>query len=307
MTKPVVVGVDGSEASERALLWAAEFSAAAGARLVVALARTHPAQVMSLAPGPVWPWPIVGSSDPQELEETVRLLTDAVNATLPQDQTAEIDVVVRDGSSAQALMDVATELDAELLVVGRRGLGGFKRLLLGSVSDECARYASCPVAVIGKPDHAGEANPVVAVGVDGSPASVAAVDWAARVAQRRGHELLLLHAYESPTAPPGSLAAALPQLDGSRQVQQESAAELLAAEVARVRQDHSALSVTGELLAGYPSEMLATAVSARHVYLFVLGSRGMGGFASMLLGSVADQCLHHVNRPMVVYRQTSQN
>src|SRR5205085_5825521 len=79
---------------------------------------------------------------------------------------------------------IAEGANADLVVVGSRGLGGFKGLLLGSVSHQVVTHASCPVVVVpATPRHGGERMNVIVVGVDGSKHSVAALRWAERRAE----------------------------------------------------------------------------------------------------------------------------
>jgi nucleotide-binding universal stress UspA family protein len=134
----VVVGVDGSEPSSAALAWAAEEAHFRGATLKV----VHAWQVPSLAflgPAPAvdeTPW----------VEEAQAMLDEQVRKVLGE--TPAIDVVSElwEGPSAQAIIDAAT--DADVLVVGSRGRGGFKGLLLGSVSSQVVHHARRPVVVV---------------------------------------------------------------------------------------------------------------------------------------------------------------
>src|SRR5690606_7278539 len=93
-----------------------------------------------------------------------------------------------------ALASTATPED--LLVVGARGLGGFKGLLLGSVSQRVLAEATCPVAVI-RPDAEQGEGPVV-VGVDASATARRAMQWAAGEARARGTTLRVVHAWNAP-------------------------------------------------------------------------------------------------------------
>ena len=134
----VVVGVDGSSSGEHAVDWAAAYATATGAsvRLVSA-----------------WEWPtfegapiVLGDYDPRKAAGDV-LRHAAARIGLPADRVATS--VVR-GSPAKVLLDAAS--DADLLVVGSRGLGGFSGLVLGSVGSYCAHHAPCPVVVVRRAD-----------------------------------------------------------------------------------------------------------------------------------------------------------
>ena len=112
------------------------------------------------------------------------MLTEIVSATIPAKFDDNVTVDVIDGDGASSIIEVAREHRASLIVVGRRGRGGFKRLLLGSVSDEVATYAPCPVVITGK-QQAWEPQSTIVVGVDGSPDSDRALAWAAHQAGAR--------------------------------------------------------------------------------------------------------------------------
>jgi nucleotide-binding universal stress UspA family protein len=133
----IVVGVDGSSGAQAALRWAIDE------------ARTHQAALLVVH---VWQVPYLGSPyvpatppDLGPLEEEARHRLDRI---LAEEDTSDIDVERRlvCGSTAQALVDLAK--DADLMVVGARGHGGFVGLLLGSVSDQVARHARCPVVIV---------------------------------------------------------------------------------------------------------------------------------------------------------------
>jgi len=131
----VVVGVDGSEDAVRALAWAAEESRLRDATLVVVHAWSLPAIAVPLIADPA---PIRDAAG--ELVEDA-LVGAGVDAVPP-----DVEVRVVSGSPAAAVLEVAEH--ADLLVVGSRGRGGFRGLLLGSVSHQVATHASCPVVVV---------------------------------------------------------------------------------------------------------------------------------------------------------------
>jgi nucleotide-binding universal stress UspA family protein len=132
---PIVVGVDGSEHSRRALQWAAEEAAQRGATLEVVLAWTLLAQ-----PGTKPPKPDFTDTDARAVLE--QIVDEALGADRPEGMVLS---PIND-LAARALIDASEE--ASLVVVGSRGLGGFRDLLLGSVSGQVVRHAKCPVVVI---------------------------------------------------------------------------------------------------------------------------------------------------------------
>jgi nucleotide-binding universal stress UspA family protein len=141
----IVVGVDGSEHARRTLQWAVD-----EARLrkwVVIAVHAHAMPTLFVAPDPV-----LGASPPildpeisKRLEEAAeKLLAEEIDQVDSDDITVEGRVVT--GSAPDALLQAAAEGD--LLVVGSRGLGGFKGLLLGSVSQQVVHHAPCPVVIV---------------------------------------------------------------------------------------------------------------------------------------------------------------
>ncbi len=136
----IMVGVDGSVPSAAALRFAAEEARVRGARLRVVHAWHLP-----LLPG--------GETSGADLEyvelrraDAERLLTEAVAEIRLEAEGVEIDSAAVEGRAAKVLVDEAR--DADLLVVGSRGRGGFAGLLLGSVGQQCAQHAICPVAIV---------------------------------------------------------------------------------------------------------------------------------------------------------------
>jgi nucleotide-binding universal stress UspA family protein len=139
----IVVGVDGSDGAQAALLHALGEARLRGARLR-AVTAWH-MSTMAYAGGGLAP-----GIDPTVFEESASATLDAALTALgDQADGVEIERAVRMGQPAQVLVEEAR--GADLLVVGSRGHGGFAGLLLGSVSHQCAMYASCPVVVVHQP------------------------------------------------------------------------------------------------------------------------------------------------------------
>jgi nucleotide-binding universal stress UspA family protein len=137
----VVVGVDGSAESIAALRWAARYATAAGARVRALLAWHYPGAVGGPPPG-MAPEPVHDQTEAQ-MHET---LDAAIARAYEGQETAGVEKSTAYGHPAQALIEESRE--ADLLVVGRQGHGGFTGMLVGSVSIHCVTGAFCPVVVV---------------------------------------------------------------------------------------------------------------------------------------------------------------
>lgn len=137
----IVVGVDGSEGSVEALRWAGEEAPLRSDSICALYAWTYPvflgAPMETIGPMP---------SREELVEEGERILEEAIAAAFPGGADVEIAREVVEDPPARAL--VRASRDADLLVVGSRGHGGFRELLLGSVSHQCVLHSSCPVVII---------------------------------------------------------------------------------------------------------------------------------------------------------------
>jgi|SRR5215204_66726 len=143
----IVVGVDGSDSAKEALGWALEEARLRGAD-VVAVHAWESAPVM-LGPGPAPGFDIVGAM-PQLEEPAERLVQTVVDDVAGDNPDVTVERRAVAGPTVEVLVDAAR--DADLLVVGSRGLGGFKQLLLGSVSQQLAHHAACPLVIYRRAD-----------------------------------------------------------------------------------------------------------------------------------------------------------
>ncbi len=280
----VVVGVDGSDESKRAAGWAAAEAQKRGLGLTLAHAILPPVSTTGLGPGIP-----LGLDVIDKMRQSARAELDVIAATLPAtDPITRVEV----GSPGGVLL-TASET-ASMLVMGSRGLGGFRGLLLGSVSTQVAAHSDCPVVVI-REDVTGQ-GPRVVVGVDGSPESEAAVGFAFDMASRHGWSVLALHAWDIPSydlivLPNTPIPVPLSDVA-------DDEVRLAAETLAGFQADYPDVTVEQRLVRAAPVQALldASAGSA----MVVVGTRGHGQLVGALLGSVSNGVLHRAKIPVAV-------
>jgi len=277
----VVVGADGSEHGVAALRWAAHAASAYGLPLTVLFARPD------------------AEATPTLMSEPTGVLGDAVALAASLDPELTVRAVQMPDSPVQSLLAAGEE--ADVVVLGSRGVEGFRGLLLGSTTMHVAPYAQCPVVVVhsgmegGVPfeDTEGIAgNPgQVVLGYDGSAASNRAAAFAFRHAEAVGCGVVAV------TVEPGRGEPETEAIDPEN-----------ATPGSDVSAFHSPVIVTAtsfpdvpvSYVAGHgrPAEvLLSEAVGAE---LLVVGSRGTGGFAGLVMGSVTQKVLAHAECPVAV-------
>lgn len=271
-TKRVVVGYDGSTCADDALSWAAGEAARLDLPLHVVVARPGlPARAF-------------------EIPETDSSLPGRGESILAAAGLADVSVETTHEPPGPALRQASGP--ADLLVVGSLGHGRVAGALLGSVSRYLAHHADCPVVVV-RPAAAAAHD--IAVGLDGSPESIAALGWACQRGRHTSEQVVAFHGYR--TGVPG----------GGLGVDQ---GDVLAQHVVRAEKqvrdwvDHAPIldaSTVQAEAAAVPAGELLVKVS-EHAALVVVGARGRGAVPGVHLGSVAGQVLARAQCPVVVVR-----
>jgi len=283
--RPVVVGVDGSGSAYRAVEWAAAEAARRGValRLVSAFSWTtsdHPVRHDGR----------VAQYRDQLLEAARHRLSRA--ARIAEDTSPGIETApqVEIGAPIEVLGSEARR--AQLLVLGDRGLGGVTGLVLGSVAVALAARGACPVVIV-RGETRNTDGPVV-VGTDGSPVSEAALGFAFDAAAVRGAELVALHAW-SPTAVDKALE---PMMDWDAVADEEDA--VLAERLSGWGQKYPQVTLRRSVVRDGAARALVDA--SRGAQLVVVGSRGRGTAAGLMLGSVSHGVLHAAHCPVAIVR-----
>ncbi len=290
----VVVGYDGSAGSVEALTWATVEASSRGADLTVLAAADLSAVASAGAPSLV---DGVRAGQQHLAAEGVAWAVRVVE-DLGGHRAATVRAQVTLTSPAQALVDASER--ADLVVVGNRGHGRIAGALLGSVAFSVTAAARCPVVVVrgDAQRRPGPAAPVV-VGVDDSPGAGDALAHGADAAHRAGAPLVVLAAWSTPEVRAGGYAEPYGRelVAGARRT--AAAVADLAAD--RARTAHPGLPVTTRVLEQRPAGALADA--STDAGLVVVGARGRGGIASLLLGSVSHATVHAARCPVAVVRR----
>ncbi|MBO9556640.1 universal stress protein [Cellulomonas sp.] len=285
---PVVVALDGSGTSAHTLEWGVAEAVRRQADLL--LVRGVDDWLAT-----AWSWyPNVVADDPEAT--VVTYLAEQRAQVLARHPGTAVRTQVLHGHVVPALRELSA--GAQLLVVGARTRTG--RARTGSTGVHVAAHARCPVTVV----RSDPGNPVgpdaaVVVGVDGSPTSMTAAHAAAREARARGRSLTVVHA--RPTIPDPFGRGSVPPLATDDEDDPTHKAAQVVAE--SLRAEHGGLTVDLTLVDDDPVDALARL--SRDAALLVVGSRGLGGFRGMLLGSVSSGVIREATCPVLVVHDDS--
>ncbi|MBM7775525.1 nucleotide-binding universal stress UspA family protein [Actinokineospora baliensis] len=282
MNHPVLVAVDGSESAREAVVWAA----------AEARRRNTWLRIVTVYPWPITGFPESAATGPQLLAG----LRDQAHTTLADARAAVVpDLVVRTAAiegDVVAELRVASE-EAALLVLGSRGLGGFSGMLLGSTAVALSAHGACPVVVVRGETRA----PRIVVGIDGGPTDDAVLTFAFEYAAGGDRTVVATHAW-SDTVLDAAHTAGYAALDWGQLSTQAS--DLLADRVHPWRTKFPDVPVDLVVARSRPTRLLIE--QAADAELVVVGSRGRGGFAGLLLGSTSQALIRHSPCPVAVVR-----
>ena len=286
----IVVGVDESPAAKVAVQWAAR-----DAEL-----RKIPLTLVHATSPEIATWPNVrlpAGLARWHQDHGRRLVDDAfkvVEEATRHGGPAEVHTEILSSAAVPAMVDLSK--DAEMVVTGCRGSGRWPGRLMGSVSSGLLRYAHCPVAIIHDEDplmpHPSKAP--VLVGIDGSSASELATAIAFDEASRRNVGLIAVHAWSDVDV------SEWPGIDWP--VTQSMAEEVLAERLAGWQEQYPDVQVSRTVVRDQPARQLVQ--RSEEAQLVVVGSRGRGGFADMLVGSVGETVAQMARMPVIVARES---
>ncbi len=286
----IAVGVDGSQPASAALDWAIHHAGVENRTLTV----VHACGL----PGAMQDFEDVVANERGLRSVGRSILREAVETARRTNPTIGVESLLAMGHPETVLVEASES--ADLVVVGARGRGSVASALLGSVSAAVARESMCPVVIVrdfAAPSDEYDERPVV-VGVDGTPVSTAAVEFAFRMASERGAPLTLLHATWD------LREQATPVLDLRTYAEKVNLTEdeerLVSETVAGLCEKYPDVAVTETYLRGQPVRRLVEA--SRDAALVVVGTRRRRLFATTLLGSVGRGVAERAYCPVAVVR-----
>jgi nucleotide-binding universal stress UspA family protein len=288
-SRPVVVGVDGSEESLRAAEWAA----------LEARRRSSLLRIVS-APAVV-PRVHAYHVSPAEIAVVLRgMAARALEAAITRTEEVAPGLPVETGLlfGPPALAVTESGSDASMLVVGARGAGGFAAMVFGSVSRYAATRASCPVVVVREESMA--VHREIAVGIRDPQEADGTLAFAFEEAVLRGADLVAVHSWywlhTGLRGPAAGEAAGLRPADPAR-ISAEAESQLTTA-LTGWREKYPAVKVRYDVVHGHPARMLAS-YSAR-ADLVVLGRHGHPESVGPGIGSIQHAVLDHARGPIAV-------
>ena len=281
-TKPVVVGVDGSEESLLAVEWAA------------LEARRHSSPLRIVSVPDVMPRIHAYHASPAEISAALRgIAARALAAGITRSEEVApglpVDTGLLSGPPAVAVADSGSE--ASMLVVGARGAGGFAAMMLGSVSRYVAAWAPCPVVVVREETTA--VHREIAVGVRDPEDASGALAFAFEEAALRGADLVVVHTWYWLPPAPGEAGALRPT--DPEQFSAEAAWHLATA-LKEWQDKYPHVRVRQDVIRGHPGRVLAS-YSAR-TDLVVLGRHGHPAGPGPGIGSIQHAVLDHAHGPV---------
>ncbi|XBH21828.1 universal stress protein [Jonesiaceae bacterium BS-20] len=289
----ILVGVDGSLASLHALDWAISLAQKGNAKITIACSYSLPTFAAASLDGGY------AALDDSTIQEGARVVL-ASAAERVHEANIPVTAQIASGDPAGALVELSA--DHDLVVVGTRGRSGFAERLLGTVSSALPAHARCPVIVVPGRGLKEELplpsiKPIkrVIVGIDGSAPAHGALHRAVFYSKIWDAELVAVTGV--PVTSGSGILSWLPAAVDHEQVLRDIASGLDMI-VDAVEEENPGLKIRRIALDGSGAELLTEFSQAAD--LLVVGSRGRGGFAGLLLGSTSQAVLHHSKCPVLV-------
>lgn len=272
----LLLSTDGSEYSEGAVREAINLAKRCSSKLsVVSVIETN-REFEVLAPQLV-----------EKKERSVREYLETIQENAGKERIA-CDLIVRHGEdSYKYIVEEAEKNKSSMIIMGKRGRTGIRRLMMGSVTARVIGHSPCSVLVV--PREAQLAFKSILLATDGSRYSVAAAAEAIELAKRNGSKLVVISVVPSESVSPMDIVSSQMQRRLIAETELKEAEKNV--QTVKASAEKEGVSAEGLILGGKPSETIIHAAKERNADLIVLGRHGKTGLESLLMGSVAERVI----------------
>lgn len=232
-------------------------------------------------------------------EDDIKQLREQIAACFPTAKSSNLDIVIDGGPPANAILDRARTLPADLIVIGTHGIGGFEHLVLGSVTEKVLRKAACPVMTV--PPHSRTTSKLpfkrLLCPIDFSDSSLSALEFAFSIAQEGEAELTILHVFDAGDEPLTNRPINVPEY--RLQMEHDFTEKLEALVPASTR---TWCNPHTRVAHGKPYREILGAATEDSADLIVMGVHGRNALDLMLFGSTTNQVVRRATCPVLTLR-----
>jgi len=272
----LLLSTDGSEHSEGATREAIKLAKKCSSKLwVMSVAETNP-EFEALAP-----------QIAEKAGKTARELVEALQARAKKEGVDCAGIVHQGEDSYKYIVDEAVKNRISMIVMGRRGRTGLKRLMMGSVTSRVIGHAPCNVLVVPRAAKVEFKNILVAT--DGSKYSAAAASEAIGLAKRNGSKLTVISVVPSELMTPTDIEFSMPQRELIAEKEMHEAEKN--AKAVKDAAQKEGVAVQAFIMSGKPSDAIIETAREKGADLIVLGSHGKTGIEKLLMGGVAERVI----------------
>lgn len=283
----ILLSTDGSEFSEGAVREAIKLAKRCSSKLsVISVIEMNP-EFATIAPQVV-----------EKKEKAAREHLEAVKLRA-QKEGVECDLIVREGEdSYKYITDEAAKSKSTMIVMGRRGRTGLKRLMMGSVTARVIGHAPCSVLVVPRAAQIMFKNVLVAT--DGSLYSAAAASEAIGIAKLNSSKLTVISVVPSEFMPPTDIEMGIGQREHTAEKEMREAEKN--AKAVKEAAQKEGVAVQAFVMTGRPADVILETAKEKNVDLIVLGSHGRTGLEKLFMGSVVERVIVLANAAVLVVK-----
>jgi len=287
-TERLLLATDGSQHSEGAIREAIRLAKKCSSSLTaVSVIETNP-EFETIAPQVL-----------EKMEKEVRVHLEEVKARAKKDGVDCVTAVHEGEDSYQYIVDEAVKQKSSMIVMGRRGKKGLKRLVMGSTTSWTIGHAPCSVLVV--PSAAQVELKSIVVATDGSKYSTAAASEAIGIAKRNNSKLTVIAVVPAELATPMDIDVVMSQRELIAEKEMHVAEQN--AKAVKEAAQKEGVSVQAFVMSGKPADAVIETAKEKDADLIVVGSHGRTGLERLLMGSVAERIIVLSDRAVLVVKR----